>query len=220
MDPLKIGLFLKELRKEQNLTQGQLAQLLHVSDRTVSRWETGVNLPDLDILLKLSELYSVDIREILEGQRSNAPAATPEVLHQMARYSKERAAQQTRMHRLLLVSASAVVALGVSFMTCLELIRHYSSGGLVLALTLAGYLAYCAVMHALPCNRTEAGRPVIFLNGFLAVIVSNVAITLMHFTEESLRYRYFTTLEAFAMGTIFTAFFAAGVVTWLINRKK
>ena len=45
MDQKKIGHFLKELRKEKELTQEQLAEKFHVSDRTVSRWETGSNMP-------------------------------------------------------------------------------------------------------------------------------------------------------------------------------
>lgn len=50
MDMIKTGIFLKELRKERDMTQEQLAEILNVSGRTVSRWETGNNLPDLDIL--------------------------------------------------------------------------------------------------------------------------------------------------------------------------
>ena len=65
MDQKKIGLFLKELRKEKELTQSQLAEQLNVSDRTVSRWETGTNLPDLSVLVELADFYDVDIREIL-----------------------------------------------------------------------------------------------------------------------------------------------------------
>lgn len=50
MDAKKIGTFLRELRKEKGLTQEQLAEVLHVSGRTVSRWETGTNMPDLSSL--------------------------------------------------------------------------------------------------------------------------------------------------------------------------
>ena len=60
MDQKKIGLFLKELRKEKTLTQSQLAEQLNVSDRTVSRWETGTNLPDLSILVELADFYDID----------------------------------------------------------------------------------------------------------------------------------------------------------------
>ena len=71
MDQKKIGLFLKELRKEKTLTQSQLAEQLNVSDRTVSRWETGTNLPDLSILVELADFYDIDICEIIDGERKS-----------------------------------------------------------------------------------------------------------------------------------------------------
>ena len=52
MNQIKISAFLKELRKEKNLTQEQLAEQLNVSGRTVSRWETGTNMPDVSILVE------------------------------------------------------------------------------------------------------------------------------------------------------------------------
>ena len=55
MDLQKIGTFLKDHRKEKGLTQEQLAETLNVSRRTVSRWETGSNMPDLDLLMEISE---------------------------------------------------------------------------------------------------------------------------------------------------------------------
>ena len=70
----KIGLFLKELRKEKELTQSQLAEQLNVSDRTVSRWETGTNLPDLSVLVELADFYDVDIREIIDGDDMRPPS--------------------------------------------------------------------------------------------------------------------------------------------------
>ena len=70
MDTKKIGAFLKQCRKEKNLTQEQLAEKFGVSARTVSRWETGTNLPDLSILVELAEYYDVEMRELLDGERS------------------------------------------------------------------------------------------------------------------------------------------------------
>ena len=64
MDTKKLGALWKELRKERGYTQQQLAEQLNVSARTVSRWETGVNLPDLDVLLILADFYDIEIREI------------------------------------------------------------------------------------------------------------------------------------------------------------
>jgi transcriptional regulator with XRE-family HTH domain len=71
MDQVKIGKFLAELRKEKEMTQEQLAEELNVARRTVSRWETGSNMPDIDILIELSDLYAVDLREILTGERKS-----------------------------------------------------------------------------------------------------------------------------------------------------
>lgn len=71
MDQKKIGGFLKTLRKERGVTQEQLAEIFYVSNRTVSRWETGSNMPDLDILIQLADYYGVELREILDGERTN-----------------------------------------------------------------------------------------------------------------------------------------------------
>ena len=71
MDQQKIGEFLKTLRKETGLTQEELADKMNVSRRTVSRWETGSNLPDLALLVELADLYDVDMREIFNGERKD-----------------------------------------------------------------------------------------------------------------------------------------------------
>ena len=70
MDTKKIGAFLKQCRKEKNLTQEQLAEVLGVSARTVSRWETGTNMPDLSMLVEIAEYYEIEMKELLDGERS------------------------------------------------------------------------------------------------------------------------------------------------------
>lgn len=69
MDQKKTGSFLRELRKEKQLTQEQLAERFGVTSRSVSRWETGSNMPDLSILVELADFYDVDIRDIIDGER-------------------------------------------------------------------------------------------------------------------------------------------------------
>ena len=71
MEQQKVGSFLKELRKEQNLTQEQFAEHLGVSGRTVSRWETGINMPDISLLVAIAEFYDVSISEIIDGERKS-----------------------------------------------------------------------------------------------------------------------------------------------------
>ena len=91
MDQQKIGSFLKELRKEKNLTQEQLAEALNVSGRTVSRWETGSNMPDLSILVELADYYDIDIREIINGERKSEKMndELKDTLKQVAEYGEE-----------------------------------------------------------------------------------------------------------------------------------
>lgn len=98
MNPKEIGAFLKKLRNEKGITQEQLAEILGVSGRTVSRWETGTNLPDLSILVEISEYYDVEIKEILNGERKseNMDNEFKETLLKVADYNeleKQRAAK-------------------------------------------------------------------------------------------------------------------------------
>ena len=75
MDMSKMGAFLQELRKEHGLTQEQLGEKLHISSKTISRWETGTYMPPVEMLLALSELYGVSMNELVAGER-----LTPEEL--------------------------------------------------------------------------------------------------------------------------------------------
>ena len=61
MDQQKIGQFFRECRKEKGITQEQLAEMLGVTNRSVSRWENGSNLPDLDILIEMADYYDVEL---------------------------------------------------------------------------------------------------------------------------------------------------------------
>ena len=102
MNQLKIGKLLKQLRTEKNLTQEQLAESLNVSRRTVSRWETGFNLPDLDILVIMSDFYQVDLRELLEGERRNEKMDEEmrDTVKKVAEYSNE---EKRRASKVVLV---------------------------------------------------------------------------------------------------------------------
>ena len=105
MDLQKIGSFLKELRKEKELTQEQLAETLNVSRRTVSRWETGSNMPDLDLLMEMADLYQVELRELLNGERKNEPMnkELKETVMQVAEYSNAAKKRSTIIVRVYFV---------------------------------------------------------------------------------------------------------------------
>ena len=71
MDQKKIGSFLREIRKEQRITQEDLAEKLNVSSRTISRWETGSNMPDISLLIEIADFFDVSIPEIINGERKS-----------------------------------------------------------------------------------------------------------------------------------------------------
>lgn len=68
MDQIKIGKFIAECRKNKNLTQVQLAEKLDITDRAVSKWETGKSIPDASIMLDLCNELGISVNELLMGE--------------------------------------------------------------------------------------------------------------------------------------------------------
>ena len=119
MDQQKTGAFLKTLRKNKGLTQEQLAERFYVSPRTVSRWENGNNMPDVDVLIGLADFYEVDIRELIDGERKNGDMdkETIETVLKAAEYMNMGTRQYTKRVHLLLLT-------GAIFWIVASLIRH------------------------------------------------------------------------------------------------
>lgn len=74
MDQIKIGAFIAACRKEQKLTQAQLAEKLNITDRAVSKWENGKSMPDSSIMLELCEILGIKVNELLSGERMDTDA--------------------------------------------------------------------------------------------------------------------------------------------------
>lgn len=111
MDQKKTGSFLRELRKEKQLTQEQLAERFGVTNRSVSRWETGSNMPDLSILVELADFYDVDIRDIIDGERKGEDMNKEEKerLQLVADYAETE--KNTLLMRLRIFSIVGLVSL-------------------------------------------------------------------------------------------------------------
>lgn len=148
MDMKKIGGFLKKLRKEKKLTQEQLAEILSVSSRTVSRWETGTNMPDLSILIQLAEFYDVEVKEILDGERKSEimNKELKETLSKVADYQKIEKEKTAKIEK---------IAFGVVFITCAIMIvlQLYMLGSLkavageTVVLVIGGVTYICLMIH-------------------------------------------------------------------------
>ena len=90
IDRVKIGEFLRDLRKEKDMTQEKLAEKFGVSSRSVSRWENGITMPELGILVELADFYEVDIKELIDGERKSESMnnETKETLQKAADYAQ------------------------------------------------------------------------------------------------------------------------------------
>ena len=143
MNQTPIGGFIKELRKEKNLTQEQLAEHLNVSCRTVSRWETGSNLPDMDILIALAEFFQVELGELLNGKRQiHKGSAEEDTLMMMANFSsQDKIKLAKRMHLLFIGgTAAALLHLILTFTDSADTFPGGMCQGITLGMMLVGTL--------------------------------------------------------------------------------
>lgn len=108
MNQIKIGEFLKELRKEKGLTQEQLAEQFNISRRSVSRWETGNNMPDLDTLIEMADFYEIDLRELLDGERKSEKMneEIKETVLKVAEYSNcEKKVKRKKLNQYFIIGS-------------------------------------------------------------------------------------------------------------------
>lgn len=113
MNQRKIGCFLKDLRKEKGITQEQFAETLGVSGRTVSRWETGNNMPDISLLVEIAELFDVSIPEIINGERKSERMneevkEVAESLSDYASVEKEKMIKEIRIYSIMGMIATVI----------------------------------------------------------------------------------------------------------------
>lgn len=108
MDQIKIGKFISSCRKEQGMTQAALAEKLGISDRAVSKWETGKSMPDSGIMLELCELLGINVNELLSGERIMTEVydkRAEENLLEMRRQIEEKNRQLLRTEYLIIIPA-------------------------------------------------------------------------------------------------------------------
>lgn len=103
IDKEKFGAFVAQLRKEQGITQKELAQKVYVSDKAVSKWERGLSMPDITLLIPLSQALEVTVTELLECQRMEQTAMdsdrVEELMHKVIVYSEETPDERQRRRR-------------------------------------------------------------------------------------------------------------------------
>lgn len=120
MENEKIGKFICEMRKSQKLTQKNLAEKLGVTDKAVSKWERGINSPDISLLIPLAKALNVTTSELLRGEKETAKDITADMdmVDEALLYSNKRTVQKlVKMKRIALMVVSSVFILAA--MICL-----------------------------------------------------------------------------------------------------
>lgn len=219
MDIKKTGSFLKELRKEKSLTQEQLAEILGVAGRTVSRWETASNMPDLSMLVQIAEFYDVDISEIIEGERKieTASKEQKEILVKMSDYSNHK--EKMLLRKLITVITIGIVAwiASFSFMLCFS---SYAKGAEIILISgTAALLLYGTIMLSIKVNRSADGILNTVTGAVTAIVVSNATLLCIFFGSGSYK-NYGLSGAFYSLLTFLTVFLITGIATSIINIKR
>lgn len=112
MDQVKIGKFIAEKRKENNLTQMKLAEMLSVTDRAVSKWETGKSLPDSSIMIELCGILKISVNDLLSGEIVNVENYNKDLESKLIEMVKEKQkADKTLLRLEVVVGVLSVIIL-------------------------------------------------------------------------------------------------------------
>lgn len=100
MDQIKIGKFIAECRKKKSLTQMQLAERLNITDRAVSKWETGKSMPDSSIMLELCDVLGISVNDLLCGEVVSMDNYNKELENNLIEMVKEKEKSDRRLLRM------------------------------------------------------------------------------------------------------------------------
>lgn len=148
MDQIKIGKFIAACRKEQGMTQAALAEKLGISDRAVSKWETGKSMPDSGIMLELCDLLKINVNELLSGERIMAETydkRAEETMLEMKRQIEEKNRQLLRAEYLIGGPATVCGFILVAVAAYVEMPAGIRIGLIVFALLMILVIAFLAV---------------------------------------------------------------------------
>lgn len=133
MDQEKIGKFIASCRKELGLTQSALAEKLGITDRAVSKWETGRSLPDASIMLELCSILKIDINELFHGERfdnENYKQRAEELLIEMK--SKEEKTNRTLLNLEKILAVSVCICGGLLGYVAKFVMEHSRTYGVII----------------------------------------------------------------------------------------
>ena len=181
LDRKKFGAFVSELRKEKGYTQKDLAQKLLISDKAISKWETGVSFPDTALLIPLAELFGVTVTELLmcervEKEETMNGEQVENIVKTAIAYSEEKAARayQTKNRWLIIYLCSlAVGIMGTLYSVVHEFHCENLITSVILGAVFGGYFCIFAKTN-LPAYYDENKRS-LYYDGIFRMNVPGIA---------------------------------------------
>ncbi|MDY3257962.1 MAG: helix-turn-helix transcriptional regulator [Ruminococcus callidus] len=123
MDQIKIGKFISECRKEKGYTQVKLAEKLGITNRAVSKWETGKSLPDASVMIELCELLGINVNELLTGEKvseENYKRKAEENMVEMVKKNKKSKAE-------IIITLLIIISIVIDSVTGMILSKMFTS---------------------------------------------------------------------------------------------
>ena len=149
MDYSKIGGFIAREREDRLLTQAELARQLYVSEKTVSKWETGRGLPDTSLLPRLCDILNISVNELLCGERLDAPAYKAKAEDNLAALLRQRKSNKRK-----LLWSSACCLLDFSVLLVMTMLAGF--------LDIPAWLRICLIAYGLLISVSGVGIAVFF----------------------------------------------------------
>lgn len=161
MDQIKIGSLISELRKEKKLTQEQLGEKLGVSQKSISRWETGKNMPDISLLKPLSIELGITVSELIEGEKSDLLNDEKETcIEQMIEYTT-----QTRKNNSILWNDVNFITTVISVLSVILLLIGIAEQHLTIPTIILGLLLVLVIIRIILCKCPGCGKTLPYLIG-------------------------------------------------------
>ncbi len=187
MNQIEIGAFIAKCRKEKKLTQAQLAEKLNITDRAVSKWETGKSMPDSSIMLKLCEILEITANDLLSGTKVDGENFEKKADENFVALKRKEETSVTK-HRIISILFSAALFLGI--MVCF-ICNIAISGQFTWSLIPA-----CSVLYAWLLLFPE------ILLGKRGVAVSFISLSIFTIPYLFVLSRILKTKEVFSIGAV------------------
>ena len=152
MNQTEIGKFIAKCRKEKKLTQAQLAEKLNITDRAVSKWETGKSMPDSSIMLDLCKILGITVNELLSGEKIDMESYEKKTDENLIALKRK---DENNMTKNVIISILFSVTLLVGIMVCL-ICNIAISGSLTWSLIPVSSIAFAWVITERPLSPQQS----------------------------------------------------------------